>query len=416
MYKPTKRKYFLIIIISICFVCCCRFSMIENSMIDSNLITSTSTSKQSISTMGTPTPLIQATFDFIDHKGECSDYFENDLGEFNLNGTIVFNKELDLTVSNLVFLNTKNNIKKVFENIRVFNLTVSPQGNYFAYGKYNFDGEKTKDYEINITNNVGEIIYKTDYVDYMLGFDWLNENNLLINYTIEGYPIILYSPANGEQQILESFKSDSAVFIYDEIIRGWGIYSYNKNVYNPSLTRILYPSSGNDGPKVILRDIIEKKDLAVFPTNATWGVSPSWSHNGEELAIGINTNENARNDGKEEFELFVINNNGDIIYKTNLQKGTEGINISYLNWSPNDKYIAFLYSTSENGFEQLKLSTLYLESQKTNTYCISPTAGYEPKWSLDSKYILIGKENVKSGEIDSYIIDVSTGQYAILKE
>lgn len=305
------------------------------------------------------------------------------------------------------------------------NETVSPKGTYFAAETFSFSrkGEYPEYHQgpIVIFDSGGNLVAKVDLKQESYGFKWLNEEQILMNYPYEdGNPVILISPFKHTQKKIQPFITD-IFYPSDTSFLEWGFYGTHKNVYDPQMTRALYPSSDENGRNVTLRDIEQGIDLASFYTRSTHGNSPTWSLDGEKLAVALNVAPFVSGgDLSYKYEIFVINRNGEKLLTTSFGDFSKTTHIMNLSWSPNGRYIAFWYTNDKNHlFTNLQLAIWDTETLTTSRYCINSGDDYlhyPPIWSPASDYLILAYK-ASGGEkaSSSLLLDISDGKAWVIK-
>lgn len=333
-------------------------------------------------------------------------------------GSLVLANTSSYDVSNIIIWDmvSKKEIEIPNEYVEIF--AVSPKMNYLAYSSSSLEQDILKDHGIIIMNSDGTIIDTLSDIEPGVSFKWKDEQELMINSYMEENPLILYSPfTKSTQTILPYFQESEIVFFDKDLIRLWNFYAQHKNVYNPTFTRVIFPTNDEQGPKIVLRDLTSETDLASFPTYIEWGVDPSWSTNGDKFAIGIETNPSSIQGDFSKYEIFLIDQNGDLIQKTNYASISDSFYILYLSWSPDNRYIAFSFSrNTDNYYDNIELGVFDTSTQETAFYQITTPSEYVPIWSPDSRFIVLKTAYPKENGTNSLIIDITTNQGLIIKE
>jgi hypothetical protein len=352
----------------------------------------------------TPSATAAMPTDLSEIQFNCLKIQNDNIQSINVEGTLalVDIKSIDRMEQNLLLWDLSSGERKILSSPYTFRYAVSPNGNFLAFDKAMFEGSKVKSQPIIIIDSDGNPLTTIDDQEGGYGFEWLDEENLLINSPVGNNPLILFSPFTHKRKIIEPFPTESIRLFDSELIYSWGFYAYHKIVYNKDLTRALYAFSGGSGPSVAIHNMTTNKDMAIFPTNEAFGVSPKWSTDGNKVAIGLNTNSSARTDtanyGVYKYEIFVINRDGEKLYSTNLASLSESIYISTLSWSPDNSHIAFWYTTNdENINDNLELAVLDLNTKVIKNYCMMKDVedhawkrnDVSPIWSPDGKYLLV---------------------------
>jgi hypothetical protein len=313
----------------------------------------------------------------------------------------------------LIMIDLSTNIIQTILDENFGGGSVSPDGKLFSYI---YERNNVNDKLITMDLN-GSIIDEYVIDDRFYGFQWLNNESILFDFYSDEMPMFLYSPISEEQRTIQSYKGDGSAFLFiKDTMRDWGLNMYHRNVHNTQLTRLLYPTLIDNINMVVIRDVETATDLAQIPTNFGYGVWPSWSPDGEMLAIAINTNELKRENGYNKFEIFLYDQNGDQINQTNLLSLSRSVEIHKLLWSPNNQLIAFTYYSNSYGkYFDTKYGIWDIKNGTINNYCL-PENAYFRNWSLDNNYLLLGVRDDSSDETAVYILDISSGDYLLIKE
>jgi hypothetical protein len=294
--------------------------------------------------------------------------------------------------------------------------TTSPAGSYFSVETFTFSSNG--DYQqgpIVIFDSDGDRVATVELKQPSYGFTWLNEEQILLNN-----PVLLVSPFTQAQKTVQPFIP--TYFTSTDIIHDWGFYGSHKNVYDPQMTRMLYPSIDDDGaPKVILRDLEKPIDLATFPTSYGWGTAPTWSVDGEKLAIALNTVpfDVFRENDNLQFEIFVINRNGEKLFTTNLKSIAGTVYITNLSWSPNGRYVAFWFSNDKDHLrDHTQLAVFDTQNQTLSRYCNNSGDDYirfPPIWAPTNDYLLIAYRIPDEKILSSLLLDIVDGKAWVVK-
>lgn len=372
-------------------------------------------------------PSVTATIpsDLSEIKFNCLKIQNNNFQTIYIGGTIalISIKDINTTEESLLLWNLNSGEQKILSTSLADRYSVSPKGIFLAFNTATFEGNQLKSMAIKIINSDGNpqttINQQKDWYDLY----WLNEEDLLVNLLIEKNPLVLLSPFENKQEIIEPFPTESVKPFDHELIYDWGFYAYHKLVYNGDRTRALYPFSENGEPRIAIHDMTANKDLAIYSTNKGWGVSPKWSPSGDQIAVALNTNSSFRTDGIDKYEIFIIGHDGDKLYSTNLSDFETSIYVSSLSWSPNGNYIAFWYTTGKSVHENLELAVLDIKTKKITNYCIiknKETHSWKrndisPIWSPDGSSLLIEVPDNTDQTPNSIIVDIVNVKAFLIK-
>ena len=188
------------------------------------------------------------------------------------------------------------------------------------------------------------------------------------------------------------------------------------------MTRMLYPLRDENGvPSIALRDLDKGIDLASFPTSYGYGTSPTWSLDGEKLAIALNTVpfDLFQDNGNIQFEIFGIDRSGKKLFTTTLTSSSETVYITNLSWSPNGRHLAFWYTNDKSRLHShLQLAVLDTETQSITRYCINSGDDYirfSPIWAPTSDYLLVAHKITNDEALSSLLINMQGGKAWIIK-
>jgi hypothetical protein len=301
------------------------------------------------------------------------------------------------------------------ESLRYF--AVSPDGKWLAYRLHQRN------------NSVDQlVIAPKDGIPYKVitmkkewwSFEWLDDQRLILevlgNQEDWITPLIVLDPFTGSQRELQmNFPG-----IYMDRVN-WGVYSSSKSVYDPTLTRVVYPQTQADLP-AILRDVQANKDLAYIPYGGYH--EPKWSPDGKRVAIS------AVLDKKPWFEVqefFIVDWDGVVTQSSHLSDYLGGSKIYAFNWSPDGRYIAFWLNTIPNAPPNTShLAVLDTTAGSVTDYCVTgaPVPDHDierndtaPIWSPDGTQLLVDALDPNDGSrYWVIIVDINHGWAAKIAE
>jgi len=344
----------------------------------------------------------------------CLNIGIDDYQTMDIRGTLAFRNQESLSGDELLLINLNSGEQKKLTHHLVNLYTMSPKGSYLAFDSSDSNQEENRQL-INVIDSSGESVVVVNKEKEWDRFEWLSEGELLVNVPNGNNPLIALSPFTGEEKSIEPFFTNAQRPSDQELIYAWGFFSYHKIVYNRDLTRAVYAVLEAGEPRIAIRDTTSSKDLASYPSYEAWGVSPKWSPNGEYLAIALNTNSSFRTDNIRQYELFIIDHNGNKIYSTSLFNSMKSLYISSLSWSPDNNYVAFWYTTENDIHQSLELAVLDVKTKAITNYCISKNEethswkrnDISPIWSPDSTALLVEIPDTNDQTPNSIIVNIS---------
>jgi hypothetical protein len=264
--------------------------------------------------------------------------------------------------------------------------TVSPDGKYFAYKSIDSD-------RLIIISSDGQIQRSFTWAEEWKRLArWMDNQNVLIEIkpqlgspsaNNEDYPqtFMVFNPFTNEKKtLLPDFPSiDTTNYINWE--------NSGSTIYDPSLTRVVYPKVSGESQELILWNIPEKKMIASFPFLSS---VPKWSQDGSRFVLV----------GESGFEW--ITRDGDV---TEISGPVLGVD--YYSISPNNQYLAIWKKSYPQ--DQDSLSLLDIDTHQITNFCIS--AGFDPMhvyplpvpiWSSDGRFLVIQanfREEDKSSDL-----------------
>jgi len=242
---------------------------------------------------------------------------------------------------------------------------------------------------------------------------WIDMENLYLERFISGSyngpfnseaSAILYNLKTGTyKEIIPNFPS----FRFFDYRLTWNNYSYTRMVFDPQLSKVIYPQTINGEDYLGMMEIDNQVSIISVKSFPPIG-SPQWSTDGSffiaslypghiEDHVGfvserISTQNNSQNKTS---ELFQIDRNGEIHKLTSLTEQYNAFEVMP-SLSPNDKYIAFwLFNDFSSIKSNPELAILNIDSGEIINLCLtdsSPTVS-KPIWTDDNKIIV----NVENG-------------------
>ncbi len=365
----------------------------------------------------------------------CVEIDMNNVSGVSLKGVAVFNN-LSQELVNTLFLQDLEtaSVKMGADPNSLVNFWgVSLDRKYILY-EYERPAGDDSDYRLIVADFRGQIIKEFDTQfpgdPYIANYyNWQNNENIrvvLFSESQEAFRMSprTYNPFTGEYRILRTDFPDSVGKDLD-----WGLdwialstlHLEGANiVYDPSLTRVLYPRNSES---ISLTDVETGKELAsLYLPN--WGRLPRWSPDGSYLSI-IGTAKSNATRASDEFYI-ISKDGGEFKRLTYLSNTFEQSAIADYSWSPDGKKIAF-WSYTEPGDPnaegtQSELMILDTTTGEVTNLCIQGISAIthlndvvlfshvEPIWSPDGSQIMISQWDTTPGQnnknYDVLVIDI----------
>jgi hypothetical protein len=288
---------------------------------------------------------------------------------------------------------------------------------------------KTLQLDTNVTvlSNQGQEVGKIPLPGDWTLFDWLDKDQLMIRrYRTRGEEqgMFAINPFTGERQDLPFDFPD----FYSQVpLDSWGAYT----VFNPILTRVVYPHITGRERLAILWDLQSSKEITRIP-EPYWMV---WSPDGSKLAY---LEENGDFPDIWE-EIYLINREGEVSRATYFQEHFDRYSIHKPVWSPDGRYIAFWLQTwfydPDHTDRSANLVILDILTSQLMFYCLQADPntrrgypgddalfGYQyeqvtsapPIWSPDSQFLLIETYNQDNRDYKyTYLVSVMDKYWTI---
>ncbi len=308
----------------------------------------------------------------------------------------------------------------------VYSVGVSPDRTKLLY---QYDSQTASEYRLAITDSQGKVL--KDFDDRILPESWWNysawqsANTLRAVILDLGKRRVLLRLYNFQTEEFTPLKTDWPN-LYKGDTLDWGIdalaikvsSSDGANiVYDPSITRVVYPKQGEI---VSLTNVETGQELASIQL-PQWGHLPRWSDDGQNLAI-IGSPKLGTATGQDEF--YIVSRDGAEFKRlTYLTNQFETVHISDYAWSPDGKQITFWLNTTAKDptveGTQSNLAILNVATGEITDLCIqgiSVTMGHEvqithiqPVWSPDGSQIMFAQlDPVKAKSFNVLIVDLKT--------
>ena len=352
----------------------------------------------------------------------------------NLNGILALAPDNDSPMYEGFFLNLKTGEKTLLrggDTQVLSSASVSPNGKLLAYFLMTEKPYMARLVIMGINGNpmLDRVVSGHDWFD-MVG--WVDNRQLMFdryewdsgsNYLVRPLDAILYDPFEKTQkELLSDFPG-----IWTLESPHWNEFSLIEASYDPTLSYVVYPQNG---PKLVLWDLQQKQQIAVFDTNVFFGSAPRWSPDGQKFLThnSIESDQSGATDNTRQ-ELYSIDTKGNVQQLTHLATLYERAQITKYSWSPDGRLVAFWIRTepdnypgsSSNSNHPFRLAILDLQTQLVTNYCLSgdvtvlnPKGGIignspnTPIWSPDSSSLLIhSPKGEKNGM--TVLVDIEQG-------
>jgi len=386
--------------------------------------TSTISTPEVFAATQTPVPTALETPTMVQEISQaCVEIDINNESGVSLKGVAVFN-DLSQELVNTLFLHdleTTTTKMGADPNSLVNFWGVSPDRKYILY-EYERPAGDDSDYRLVVADVRGQVIkdFSTQFPGdpYIANYyNWQNNENIRVVLFSESQEVFrmsprVYNPFTGDYKKL---RTDFVDYVGKDI--AWGLdwialstlHMEGANiVYDQSLTRVLFPRSGDI---VSLTDVETGKELAsLYLPN--WGRLPKWSPDGNYLSIIGTAKSNAT---KASDEFYIISRDGGEFKRlTHFSNTFEQSAIADYSWSPDGKKIVF-WSYTELGDPnaegaQSELMILDITTGEVTNLCIQGIsaitplndvvlfAQLEPIWSPDGSQIMISQWDTTQGQ------------------
>jgi dipeptidyl aminopeptidase/acylaminoacyl peptidase len=413
----TKRS--LVLLWSCIMMASCR---VETNV----LVVLTVTNIPTVFPMGSPTStltLTKAGTSTISPEAmsyQCLEITDHPPSDYVLKGTIVFSNSDD---TDAFFW--KNDTKNVYrfpreDGDRLSDFDVSPDRKHIVY----LHTSKTQD-KLVIATADGHPIWSQIRVTDSYYWNWF-DNERLIGSVIphNGTPsLFLLNPFTGKRQELRVDYPDSKLFSDDPTGQSfhWRFRNGGLPVYDPTLTRALYPECnsqcqdqlirGNGGVPIALWDVETNQVIARIMTMDDYGDTPVWTSDGKQFIIATNISTDKSHFYGSEF--FAMSRDGELKQLTHFMDSHEVVNISNsYSLSPNGKLLAFWIWTVPSRYEDTRLAVLNIETGQVINYCIQSYGSVYPIWSPDGTQLLVFVQDVQAQSIPRAVLIDLLGNYA----
>lgn len=286
-------------------------------------------------------------------------------------------------------------------------INVSPDRKLLAYV---FLEEQEKKLSIQIVNVEGQVLQSLPWDEtWATIVGWLDNTHLMIDR--EGtplYSLMILDPFTGQKQ--ELFSHYPGIYpIWHEV--DWEYFSAIAAVYDPTLTRVVYPN----GPEYVLWDIPTRQVVARIPSYTALNNAPLWSPDGKQFLV-VELPQEWKEDQPTQEELMVVSYEGKTTPLTHLSARFTGVYIRHAVWSPDGRYVAFWLGINVppgNTYrDYMELAVLDTSTQTIKDYCLKESFSkgeWAPVWALNSTQLLV-QAPPKTGKLsNNVLVDLAQG-------
>jgi len=330
-------------------------------------------------------------------------------------GTIVFNNK-DNTDAFLWNNDTKNVYRfPREEGDRLLEFEVSPDRKYIVYRHSTESNAKTV-----VATADGKTVWSK--ITDPFSWNWFDNERLIGLVAPENVTpsLFLLNPFTGQRQELRVDYPDSRLFLNDPSDH-WGFRSGGLPIYDPTLTRVLYPECdsqcqdrlirGDGGWPIALWDIEKGQVIARITTMDSYGDTPVWTSDGRQFIVAANIDPRFRNSFAKEF--VAMSREGQLRQLTHFMDDYEEVEIpdSY-SLSPDGKLVAFWIIAKPSQYEGARLAVLNTETGEITNYCIQSDGFVAPIWSPDGTQLLIVTQTAQDQNIQRAVLVDLVRNYA----
>jgi hypothetical protein len=359
-----------------------------------------------------PTPADTSTVSPEAMSYQCLDITDHPPSDYILEGTIVFSNS-DRTDAFLWNNDAKNVYRFPREDGDRFDyFDISPDRKHIVYLYIGNTQDK-----LVIATADGHPVWSEILMTDSYSWNWF-DNEQLIGSVLprNGTPsLFLLNPFTDKKQELRVNYPDSKLFSDDPIGQAfhWRFRNGGLPVYDPTLTRVLYPecgsqcqdriNKGNSEKPITLWNLETNQVIARVMTMDDYGDTPLWTPDGRQFILATNMSLD-----KNDFygsEFFAVSRDGEVKQLTHFIDSYEVVNISNsYSLSPNGKLLAFWIATSSNRYKGTHLAVLNIETGDVINYCIQSFGSVYPIWSPDGTQVLVFIHDVQPQTIPRVVL------------
>jgi Tol biopolymer transport system component len=312
------------------------------------------------------------------------------------------------------------------EGDRLFDFAVSPDKKRVMYYS------QPSDWQINIAAVDGQLISTYPVSTDSFVWAWFDNERLinLVHKQDSSYLVLLSLFTGQRQELPTDFPNidDTPWTAYSGFIS-----SFYTTVYDPTLTRVIYPECdpackdrlrrGEEGWPVVLWDIEKRKVLARLVTTDFYGNKPIWSPDGTQFIMSADIHPVKYVDLNNQMdEFFAISRDGEIRRLTHFEDHFVYSEIydSY-SLSPDGRLVAFWMIAKPSQYEDARLAVVNIETGEVTNYCIkgdpfgnnlTPDSLLSPIWSPDGTQLLVISRDPEDTSVRRVVVVDIVHEYA----
>ena len=282
---------------------------------------------------------------------------------------------------------------------------VSPNRKFIAYIDATGSREEWS-LVITTSGSTNIISWETDWLS--IGY-WLDNKRLLILRNRDPLlpSTIVLNPFSGERkEILPDYPDIETNYYSAE----WWL-----PVYDPTLTRVVYPRVAGE-ERIVLWDLQKQRSITYLSSrNNPYGLTPVWSSNGQFFVMALE-DQYVPTLTYPAHELYQVDRDGKaerITYLTSYYNYF--LRIDSYSWSPDNQQIAFhiSYRWKGNNLPEDQLAVLNTQTKEVTVFYIPGSFPHHvPVWSPDGRYILIDGyfyDKPFTGDYWTIMVDLANG-------
>jgi hypothetical protein len=299
------------------------------------------------------------------------------------------------------------------KNSYSYNLSVSPDGNWFAY-----DSEDELGIKSLIVQSANRNKSYTSPKDGIIAY-WLN-NEKLVLWHPSGNGFLDYISVFNPFKLTKSVLGNDYPNIIPEDI-GWDHWP-SLTIFDPSLQRLVYVGihGGNYHPgdhELVLWDRRNNQPITKINDFGYTPVRPIWKSDGSGLVFVralTGFDPPIRQD-----EWLFLSSNGEVKQITYLKEMFQSPSIFSASLSPDERFLAFVLATNfSRKFGEdndVRLLVLDMSTMELMDYCLTAEHFSRLIWSPDSRYLAFSQP-MKNDDVQTLVLDVMNGSAFVVAD